>query len=351
MSSKRTLDTHYTHKVVRFQEAASELANLKSAASNKDDSDLNKRIETLEKVGEEEVDFYINTASILFNYYNIVENNTDDSSTSNIPNKGILKFFVKKEEEPVNEPKVETHMDKATLLENYVAITSSNYFKKMEDENDACEHCGSTNRVIMLNDSIISCNDCNNVEFIIVDHDKPSYKESPREVTYYSYRRINHLNEWISQIQGKETTDIPEEVYDKILFEIKKQRIVNMATLTTSKVRSILKKLKLSKYYEHTPHIIHRLNGLPIPNFEPELEERLRTMFKIIQPLFLKHMPRGRKNFLSYSYILYKFIQLLGRDEFLTNFNLLKNREKLHDQDQVWKKICTELDWEFIKSV
>lgn len=155
----------------------------------------------------------------------------------------------------------------------------------------------------------------------------------------------------ISQIQGKETTDIPEEVYDKILLEIKKQRITNMATLTTEKVRAILKKLKLAKYYEHTPHIIHKLNGLPIPNFEPELEEKLRTMFKIIQPLFLKHMPKGRKNFLSYSYILFKFIQLLGRDEFLPNFNLLKNREKLHQQDQVWKKICEELEWDFIRSI
>ncbi len=155
----------------------------------------------------------------------------------------------------------------------------------------------------------------------------------------------------ISQIQGKETTDIPEEVYDKILLEIKKQRITNMATLTTKNVRGILKKLKLTKYYEHTPHIIHKLNGLPIPNFEPELEEKLRTMFKIIQPLFLKYAPRNRKNFLSYSYILFKFVQLLGRDEFLPNFSLLKNREKLHQQDMVWKKICNELSWDFIRSI
>jgi hypothetical protein len=154
----------------------------------------------------------------------------------------------------------------------------------------------------------------------------------------------------ISQIQGKETTDIPEEVYDKILLEIRKQRITNMATLTTKHVRSILKKLKLTKYYEHTPHIIHKLNGLPIPNFEPDLEEKLRTMFKIIQPLFLKHAPANRKNFLSYSYVLYKFLELLGRDEYLPNFNLLKNREKLHQQDIVWKRICDDLGWQFIRS-
>ena len=37
-----------------------------------------------------------------------------------------------------------------------------------------------------------------------------------------------------------------------------------MATLTNKKVREFLKKLKLNKYYEHVPHIINRLNGLPL---------------------------------------------------------------------------------------
>lgn len=154
----------------------------------------------------------------------------------------------------------------------------------------------------------------------------------------------------ISQIQGKETTDIPEEVYDKILLEIKKQKITNMADLTYDKIREILRKLDINKY-EHIPHIINKLNGLPIPHFEPELEEKLRAMFKMIQPLFVKYAPPKRKNFLSYSYCLHKFIQLLGRDEYLRNLPLLKSREKLHLQDMIWKKICEELNWQFIRSL
>ena len=54
-----------------------------------------------------------------------------------------------------------------------------------------------------------------------------------------------------------------------------------------------------NKYYEHIPHILNKLNGLPIPHFEPELEEKLRSMFKEIQVPFLKHAPIYRKNFLS----------------------------------------------------
>jgi hypothetical protein len=82
-----------------------------------------------------------------------------------------------------------------------------------------------------------------------------------------------------------------------------------------------------------------------------ELEERLRIMFKDIQTPFEKHCPSERKNFLSYSYVLYKFCELLGEDEYLQYFPLLKSKEKLYNQDVLFKKICEELRWEFIPTI
>jgi len=49
--------------------------------------------------------------------------------------------------------------------------------------------------------------------------------------------------------------------------------------------------------------------------------------------------------------VLHKFIQLLKEDEFLKYFPLLKSRDKLHQQEQIWKKICEELEWTFIRSI
>ena len=42
-----------------------------------------------------------------------------------------------------------------------------------------------------------------------------------------------------------------------------------------------------------------------------EYEEQLRNMFKEIQIPFMNNCPEERKNFLSYSYVLYKFCELL----------------------------------------
>lgn len=188
-------------------------------------------------------------------------------------------------------------------------------------------------------------------ERIIVDSDKQSHKEPPKEMTSFSYKRINHLNEILSQFQAKETTDIPDEVYDKILAELKKERIDNMSYLTRDKLREILKKIDETDYYEHIPYIINQLNGVPPPVISPEVEEIIRGLFLQLQHPFNVNRPDDRKNFLTYGYILYKIFQLLELDEYLCNFKFLKDRKKLYEQEQIWKAICKELRWEFIPSI
>jgi hypothetical protein len=203
----------------------------------------------------------------------------------------------------------------------------------------------------LAQEGIMICPSCGYQEIILVEQNRPIYRQSNKEASHYTYKRSNHFNEWISQIQGKESTDIPEEIFEKIVNEINKQKIKDLSKLSYHKMREILKKINTNKYYEHIYYIIYRLNGVPAPNFPPELEEKLRNMFKEIQAPFLKYCPSNRKNFLSYSYVLYKFCQLLEKDEYLKYFSLLKSREKLHLQDQIWKKICEEVNWEFIQSI
>jgi len=389
MTSKKTLDIQHNNKLAEFEERQKEIQRvtqrlqelqktLKDHEITKNEcndetiltsiienivsvqNDINETKNKLQELTSknDELDYFVNMGPILFKYYDIVENGHDDTAIQSTEdtNNSILKYFMggsKKNEttETVNKKTSRVKEDRGSLLDSYLSYTNKDFIKPVESERvNTCDACGSSNINVLTNDGIVHCTNCSCVEHILVDHDRPSYKDPMREISYFAYKRINHLNEWLSQIQGKETTEIPEEIYDQILMEIKKQQITNMADIKTSKIREILKKLKLNKYYEHCHHIKHRINGVPVPHLEPELEEKLRTMFKLIQTPFLKHMPSTRKNFLSYSYVLHKCIQLLGRDEYLPNFPLLKSREKLHQQDLIWKNICNELGWEFIVS-
>ena len=300
---------------------------------------LNKK-NLLEKIINKDnvIDYYLDNASILTKYY------TSKKKIANNQEKSL---------EPVNKDcfNKKTIINNVSLLDNYFSNNDDNYIKKLKaNDTNICKNCNIEMTIYNI-ECVTECPKCGVINYIIIDSSKPNYKDPPPEVSYFAYKRINHFNEWLCQFQGKETTDIPEEVYNKIILEIKKERIKNMANITPQKIRQYLKKLKLNKYYEHTTHIINRLNGISAPIINKETENKLRRMFKDIQEPFIKVCPKDRKNFLSYSYVLHKFVELLELHELKKYFPLLKSREKLHLQDIIWKDICKILEWPFYKSI
>jgi len=246
-------------------------------------------------------------------------------------------------------------MTKKELHKTYIKIINNEYVDNntITINSDICEYC-NTDMLLNQNSGVLICSNCGIQEQVILDSDKPSYKDPPKEMTSFCYKRINHLNEFLAQFQAKETTEIPDDLYNEILVEIKKERIRNMAQITPEKMRIILRKIKRNDYYEHIPYIINQLNGLPPPIISAEVEEIIRNMFKEIQIPFEELRPTvvpKRKNFLSYNYVMYKFFELLELDEYLQCFQLLKSRNKLHQQDIIWKHICRALNWQYIPSL
>ena len=218
---------------------------------------------------------------------------------------------------------------------------------------EQCERCESSNVVHIKDTADLVCDGCG-IIIAKAMSEELTYKEeqeTSEKIINYSYKRENHFNEWLSQFQAQEMTNIPPEVIDQLRSELKKMKIKKLEDITHAKIRALLKKLRLNKYYEHVPYITNILNGIKPPNMPQELEETLRIMFKDIQRPFDDNCPTERKNFLSYSYVLYKFCELLGEDDFLQYFPLLKSKEKLYQQDVIWKKICHDLKWEFIPTV
>ena len=110
-----------------------------------------------------------------------------------------------------------------------------------------------------------------------------------------------------------------------------------------------------SLIYEHTPTLTvllnpsYRLIDIPI-----ERERLLCHLFEKTEAPFEKYklsVKKGRKNFLSYPYMTYKLCELLGWDEYLPAFALLKSDDLLILQDNYFKLICKELNWQFVPTV
>ena len=332
---------------------------------------IEKKIKSIES-DSDIMDYYLRTGDILYNYYDIqdqIQQGAKPIAYTKAKPGSILAILEEVAQEEQNNAKSaislsdentpfiapeKKGLQRNQLLNDYLQIEDPSMARNTIEEYDDlwtnCEICG--NEMIMcLNEANLTCSKCGHQEFILVDSDKPSYKDPPREVCYYAYKKINHFNEWLAQFQAKESTEIPQDIYDSILVQLKKERITNMSTLKPTKLREILRKMKCSKYYEHIPHIINRLNGQNAPFMSREDEEKLRHMFREIQPSFKKHCPKGRRNFLSYGYVLYKFCELLEMDEYLLCFPLLKNRDKLYMQDKTWELICKDQGWQYIRTV
>ena len=79
---------------------------------------------------------------------------------------------------------------------------------------------------------------------------------------------MSHFKEWLNQFQAKESTDIDDNVYVKIVIELKKARLTDPSKLNRERIQKILFKIGHSNLYEHIPYIINKLSGLPSPSVE-----------------------------------------------------------------------------------
>lgn len=238
--TKKTLDVQHNIKMQQFMEKeehekkiSDQIENYKneldklyekrkniSQDDELNDIDINRMIELKDLImsfekqlqmleNTDEVDYLINTGDILFQYYEIVDKGSSHEESLIVTKKtinenSILKYLLKPtaESPPIQSEDLipKKNKDKASLLEKYMEFTEQNYVKMACEKctsttPDKCGFCESQNRNVMLNDGIIYCNDCYTVEYIIIDHDRPSYKDPPKEILLVRFLMPKLFNE------------------------------------------------------------------------------------------------------------------------------------------------------------
>ena len=306
---------------------------------------------TIKETKIKKKEYYLDNSKYIFEYFENKKNISSGANinTSNSKTNLINSFFKIKTNEDDNELKVQKETN--NIVQKYLSNVDDTFLdiNTFVSQTDICKFCFKGELVPIEDEGILVCNECSRSIPYLIENEKPSYKEPPKEVCFYAYKRINHFKEILAQFQGKETTQIPPDVIENIKLQIKKERI-ELEQITNTKTKEILKKLGYNKYYEHIPFIKDKL-GIKPPIMSQELEETLCNLFIELQAPYSKFCPDDRVNFLNYYYTAYKLCELLGEDKYLPLFPLLKDREKRIEQDEIWKKICEELDWEFIPTI
>jgi hypothetical protein len=241
-------------------------------------------------------------------------------------------------------------INRATLQDKYLMLIDKNYAceKVKTDKIIYCTHC-KIEKTLFQSEGCYVCKNCGETEHIIMESEIPSHKELANEKQKYPYKKINHLKEKLNQFQSKESADVPEEICNVIKSDLRKNRI-RYEMSTPPNIRTILKKHKLTAYYEHLQQIYCKISGATPITLSRDIEETIINKFQSMQESFHKYCPPNRSNFLSYSYVLNKLFRILGMDEHAKYFGLLKSKEKLREQDIIWNKICKDMDWRFFSS-
>ena len=309
------------------------------------------KLEIIE-IKQKKKEYFLDNSKHIFNYFenkkNISDNNLSSVNTSTNKTKILNNFFKIKEVETTSNPENQLNNN---IVQKYLSNIDDSFLdvNQFVYQSDVCQYCHIGELIPLEDEGIVICNTCSRSLAYLIENEKPSYKEPPKEVCFYAYKRINHFKEILAQFQGKETTQIPPDVIENIKLQVKKERI-ELGQITNNKTKEILKKLGYNKYYEHIQFIKDKL-GIKPPIMSPELEESLCNLFMDLQAPYSKFCPDDRVNFLNYYYTAYKLCELLGEVQYLDHFPMLKDREKRIEQDNVWKKICGELDWEFIPTI
>jgi len=308
---------------------------------------------TIKELQSKRKEYLLQNSKYIFQYFEQKKDISEGGGTQNV---NLLNQFFKVKG---------TTPESSNMLSNRYQTSRNayqNYWKNVNNEiiniqdfvfpSDICEKCHRGELIPQDEEGILICNNTQCGAFIthIVDNAKPANKEPPNEVSYTAYIRLNHFKEILSQFQAKETTQIPEEVIEAIRARIKKERITDTSQLTYDKMRDILRKLGLNKYFEHIQYI-NSLFGIKPPIMNEELHETLCVLFIEIQKPWALHCPANRTNFFNYTYTLYQLCVLLDQTQYLPYIILMKDVDKQREQDQIWKKVCHDLDWEFIPSI
>jgi hypothetical protein len=303
--------------------------------------------QTIKELKNKKNEYFLNNSKFIFEYFENKKNiSNTESKLITKKNQLLDDFFKIKNGKTVNNESLNKNIVQKYLCNIDETFLDMNTFVR---STDICQYCFKGELIPLDDEGVLICNACSvNIPYLI-ENEKPSYKEPPKEVCFYAYKKINHFKEILAQYQGKETTQIPLHVIEMIKQQIKKERI-ELEQLNHYKTKEILKKLGFNKYYEHIAFIKNKL-GIKPPVMSQELEETLCNLFMELQSPYAKNCPDYRVNFLNYYYVLYKLCELLGETDYLDDIPMLKDREKLIEQDETWKKMCEELNWEFIATV
>ena len=160
---------------------------------------LNKKIKNIEE-RKEKTDYFLNTFELLNDYFikDINCNDCEIEEPESEPKNTLLSFFKKKDESQIsmdNFINKTNKVKKSDLYEKFLNKIEPKHTGKYEFINnfDLCNQC-KIKKMLIQNEGRYVCIHCGSSNNIIIDSEKPSYKEAlSSDCSSFAYKRSNQI--------------------------------------------------------------------------------------------------------------------------------------------------------------
>ena len=141
--------------------------------------------------------YYLDNSKYIFEYFenkknidNIEENNKIITSKNQV----LFNIFKVKQSESDKDKNINENKN---LVQKYLSNIDETFLdmNAFVRETDICQNCYNGEMIPLDDEGVLICNICAvNIPYLI-ENEKPSYKEPPKEVCFYAYKKINHFKE------------------------------------------------------------------------------------------------------------------------------------------------------------
>jgi hypothetical protein len=218
------------------------------------------------------------------------------------------------------------------------------YFKKEIDEiieyniNNNCKNCNSSD--IRYNNEYFTCIECGFIDTSIIFFQQPLFEAG---IAFkFSYKRLKHFKKKLRSITGNRICRVNDDVIENIrkhdfkdIFELKK----------------LLKNLGYKKYYLSSYWLFKIIKNKNLIELSKKTMNQMIIMFQKIDSCFIDlraEYDEKRKNTFHYNYLIRKMLLILGKEQHLKHLPMMKSASKFQYSERLFKKICEELDYNFI---
>lgn len=264
-----------------------------------------------------------------------------------------ISFFGKKKESSETDDKKEDLLEKfLDIAKKYIPIKT---YKKESHKKLSCE-CGNTSD-FTHSENTVTCEVCGiensiyTIQTNFKDIDRVNLSQK------YKYSKRVYFRDTVNRYEGKQNKKINKKVYDDVENWLEKHNLL-VAGESFHEKHSKISKDHLYMALSETGHNLHyedinllhnQFTGCPCPDISHVRNELFEDFDKVM--VIYETLDVDRVNSLNSQYILY---QLLRRRKVKVNendFGMLKTRDRLIDYDEIYSKITTVLEWNFLPTI